>query len=248
MAGSTCITTNGHVLDGRPKIPWMMPLQLLVGGPGGRLTDVSDRAGAPFRAPHLGRGLAVGDLDNDGPSRRHRAQPESTAGLSAQPSKTAGHFIRFSLEGTDRIGMPSGLVSRSPSPGDASCPSASAEAATSRRTIPGCISAWALRLGGHRRGAVAVGTGRSPWPIGRRPRISASRGRAASRGREPGARTGIGRRLASDRRKGPMGPRSVFGRGPERHGPSSDFSDGKSPGPHWPRLKRTRLADRRIHC
>ena len=43
-----------------------MPAQLLLGGADGRLTDVSDRAGAPWRVPRMGRGLAVGDLDNDG--------------------------------------------------------------------------------------------------------------------------------------------------------------------------------------
>ena len=43
-----------------------MPAQLLLGGADGRLTDVSDRAGAPWQVPRMGRGLAVGDLDNDG--------------------------------------------------------------------------------------------------------------------------------------------------------------------------------------
>ena len=35
-------------------------------GPGGRLVDVSGRAGAAWPVPRLGRGLAAGDLDNDG--------------------------------------------------------------------------------------------------------------------------------------------------------------------------------------
>lgn len=60
------ITANGHVHDGRPQFPWMMPLQLLIGGKDGRLTDVSQRAGSVFQELHMGRGLAVGDLDNDG--------------------------------------------------------------------------------------------------------------------------------------------------------------------------------------
>jgi hypothetical protein len=59
-------TANGHVNDLRPNYPYFMPAQLLVGGPDGRLTDVSDLAGAPWRVPRMGRGLAVGDLDNDG--------------------------------------------------------------------------------------------------------------------------------------------------------------------------------------
>jgi hypothetical protein len=60
------ISTNGHVSDYRPAVPWTMPIQLLVGEPSGRLRDVSPRAGPPFGPLHLGRGLAAGDLDNDG--------------------------------------------------------------------------------------------------------------------------------------------------------------------------------------
>ena len=60
------VTANGHVNDLRPNYPYRMPAQLLLGGPAGRLTDVSDRAGAPWLVPRMGRGLAAGDLDNDG--------------------------------------------------------------------------------------------------------------------------------------------------------------------------------------
>src|SRR5205823_4318346 len=59
-------TANGHVNDLRPNYPYRMPAQLLLGGADGRLTDVSDRAGAPWQVLRMGRGLAVGDLDNDG--------------------------------------------------------------------------------------------------------------------------------------------------------------------------------------
>ncbi len=59
-------TANGHVNDLRPNYPYRMPAQLLVAGTDGRLTDASDRAGAPWSVPRMGRGLAVGDLDNDG--------------------------------------------------------------------------------------------------------------------------------------------------------------------------------------
>ncbi|MHB1557136.1 MAG: FG-GAP-like repeat-containing protein [Isosphaeraceae bacterium] len=59
-------SANGHVNDLRPDYRYQMPAQLFIGGPGGRLTDVSTRAGAPWRVPRMGRGLAVGDLDNDG--------------------------------------------------------------------------------------------------------------------------------------------------------------------------------------
>ena len=44
------LIANGHVLDHRPQFPWMMPLQLLQNRPGGRLVDVSNRAGRAFRS------------------------------------------------------------------------------------------------------------------------------------------------------------------------------------------------------
>ena len=59
-------TANGHVNDLRPNYPYLMPTQLLKGEPGGRVADVSDSAGAPWLVPRMGRGLVVGDLDNDG--------------------------------------------------------------------------------------------------------------------------------------------------------------------------------------
>jgi tetratricopeptide (TPR) repeat protein len=59
-------TANGHVDDFRPEIPWQMPMQLLLGEAGRRLVNVSDRAGAVWSVPRVARGLAVGDLDNDG--------------------------------------------------------------------------------------------------------------------------------------------------------------------------------------
>jgi tetratricopeptide (TPR) repeat protein len=59
-------TANGHVNDLRPNFPYAMPAQLLAGSVDGRLVDVSDRAGPPWRVPRIGRGLAAGDLDNDG--------------------------------------------------------------------------------------------------------------------------------------------------------------------------------------
>ncbi len=60
------VSANGHVNDLRPNYPYRMPAQLLLGGKEGRLTDVSEQAGAPWKTPRMGRGLAVGDLDNDG--------------------------------------------------------------------------------------------------------------------------------------------------------------------------------------
>lgn len=93
------LTANGHVNDGRPYFPWMMPPQLLLGAEAGRLIDVSSAAGVPFQRSHLGRGLAAGDLDNDGRvDALMVAQNEPVVGLHNQTS--AGHFVAIRLEGT----------------------------------------------------------------------------------------------------------------------------------------------------
>ena len=93
------LTANGHVSDLRPRSAYAMRAQLLVGGPGGKLTDVSERSGPPFQVPHLGRGLAVGDLDNDGRiDALLVAQNEPPVYLHNQTG--GGHFLTLRLEGT----------------------------------------------------------------------------------------------------------------------------------------------------
>ncbi|MGC8640323.1 MAG: FG-GAP-like repeat-containing protein, partial [Isosphaeraceae bacterium] len=93
------LTANGHVNDYRPDVPYAMPLQLLLGGPEGRLTDVTARAGPPFLVPHLGRGMAIGDLDNDG--RVDALVVAANEPLVYLHNRTAGgHFLTITLEGT----------------------------------------------------------------------------------------------------------------------------------------------------
>jgi tetratricopeptide (TPR) repeat protein len=93
-------TANGHVNDIRPNYPYRMPFQILRGG-AGRLTDVSDRAGAPWQVPHMGRGLAVGDVDNDGrPDLVVLSHNEPLAYLHNR--STVGRFLTLRLEGDGR--------------------------------------------------------------------------------------------------------------------------------------------------
>ena len=96
------LIANGHINDGRPRFPWMMPIQLLAGGPGGRFSDVSGLSGAPFGPLHLGRGFGAGDLDNDG-------QVDAVVCCQNEPlvylhNRTvpgnSSHFIAFEVEGT----------------------------------------------------------------------------------------------------------------------------------------------------
>jgi enediyne biosynthesis protein E4 len=107
------MTANGHVADYRPEVPYAMPVQLLIGRPcpsavpypsagshpGGSLTDVTARAGPPFLVPHLGRGLAIGDLDNDG--RVDALLVADNEPMVYLHNRTAGgHFLTIGLEGT----------------------------------------------------------------------------------------------------------------------------------------------------
>jgi hypothetical protein len=110
------ISANGHVDDQRPVVPWTMPIQLLVGAPGGRLTDASSRAGAPFEPLHLGRGLAAGDLDNDGlMDAVVLAQNEPLVYLHNR-TIGGGHWVTIRLEGVrsnrDGVGARVELVAR----------------------------------------------------------------------------------------------------------------------------------------
>ena len=49
----------------QPNVRYLDPL-LLMRNAGGRFIDVSSQAGEPFRMPLAARGMAFGDLDNDG--------------------------------------------------------------------------------------------------------------------------------------------------------------------------------------
>ena len=115
--------------------------------PGGRLSDVSERAGEPFRPLHLGRGLAVGDLDNDGRIDAVVLAQNEPLDLSAQlTDKSRAISSRFSLEGTRsnrdaRRGAGRDRRGRPP-PGRRAD---SAAAAINPRATRGCISGSARR-------------------------------------------------------------------------------------------------------
>lgn len=90
--------TNGHVNDYRPATPYEMPAQLFLGDQRGRLRDVSEIAGPPWSVPRVGRGLVVGDLDNDGRLEiLIVGAGEPLACLHQTDSE--GRFIRFDLVG-----------------------------------------------------------------------------------------------------------------------------------------------------
>jgi tetratricopeptide (TPR) repeat protein len=93
------VTANGHVDDNRTDVPQRMPAQLFAGtGSGRKMVDVTDRAGPPFQVPLLGRGLAAGDLDNDG--RVDVLILSQNQPLSYFHNRTdCGHWLTLRLEG-----------------------------------------------------------------------------------------------------------------------------------------------------
>ena len=94
------VQANGHVTDYSPSVPYEMRAQLLLGVGSGRFRDVSAQAGPPWQVPRIGRGLAVGDIDNDG--RQDVlivGQGAPLALLRNQPAPDAGHFLTLTLEG-----------------------------------------------------------------------------------------------------------------------------------------------------
>jgi hypothetical protein len=99
---------NGHIGDYRPASPYAMPAQLFLGDGTGKLLDVSDHAGPTWGVLRLARGLAIGDLDNDGridivlvsqhaPLELLLNQPASRNQDSAA---LEAHFLTVQLEGS----------------------------------------------------------------------------------------------------------------------------------------------------
>ncbi len=97
------VQANGHVLDrARLGIPFAMPTTLLH-NTGGRFVDVARSACPWFERPVLGRGLAVGDIDDDGRPDVVIGTLDSPPGLLRNDA-TAGKWFRLDL--INRSGLP----------------------------------------------------------------------------------------------------------------------------------------------
>jgi enediyne biosynthesis protein E4 len=92
--------TNGHVNDNQRFYLYAMPSRLYENRSDGRLVDVSASAGAPWDVLRVGRGLAAGDVDNDGRvDALVLAQNDPVAYFHNQ-SKDVGHYLTLRLVGT----------------------------------------------------------------------------------------------------------------------------------------------------
>jgi enediyne biosynthesis protein E4 len=98
------IAVNGHVYPQVDQadigVRYRQPTQLFLNQRDGAFRDVSDQAGAALKVPRVGRGLAVGDLFNDGVQVVVDENLEGEPVLFRRKGGTPNHWVGFELAGT----------------------------------------------------------------------------------------------------------------------------------------------------
>jgi hypothetical protein len=96
------LTTNGHAVDNISKVDsttsYPQPTQLLRNKGGAKFEEVN--AGKEFSKPLVGRGLAVGDFDNDGKPDALIVDIEGSVRLLRNQEQNSNHWIGLDLQGT----------------------------------------------------------------------------------------------------------------------------------------------------
>jgi enediyne biosynthesis protein E4 len=97
------IVANGHVLDdchdNNQALEYAQPIQLYQNSGGTKFSDVSKEAGPAFDARCVGRGLAVGDYDNDGRIDLLVSCNKGPLRLIHNESTFENNWIKLQLEG-----------------------------------------------------------------------------------------------------------------------------------------------------
>jgi hypothetical protein len=97
--------SNGHVIR-HPRFSPLKQRPILFRNQGnGKFTDVSPRGGAYFSTTHRGRGLAVGDLDNDGRPDlvfSHVGEPVALLRNITGDGEQRNHWLGITLVGKER--------------------------------------------------------------------------------------------------------------------------------------------------
>lgn len=96
------LITQGHDLDtiqlNFPQLRYKEPM-LLARNTGKGFVDVSSKSGAVFQQAWVGRGMAVGDLDNDGRIDAVVTTNDGPAYILRNETPTANHWLTLSLVG-----------------------------------------------------------------------------------------------------------------------------------------------------
>jgi hypothetical protein len=94
---------QGHDLDTveltMPSVHYREPAMLLKNVDGKQFDDISALSGAVFQQRWVGRGLAVGDIDNDGRLDAVLTENGGPAHILRNETSTANHWIGFKLVG-----------------------------------------------------------------------------------------------------------------------------------------------------
>jgi enediyne biosynthesis protein E4 len=97
------IIAQGHDIDNiqlsYPQLHYKEPMLLLRNVGGGKFVDVSAESGAVFHQRWAGRGLAIGDLDNDGREDVVVSTNDGPAYVIRNETPTKNHWISLDLVG-----------------------------------------------------------------------------------------------------------------------------------------------------
>jgi hypothetical protein len=95
---------NGHVDDNREQLgentPYAEPPLLFANRAGKRFRLATREAGPYFDAPHVGRGAAFGDIDNDGDIDIIVNHKDGPPALLRNDTASKNHWVRVELQGT----------------------------------------------------------------------------------------------------------------------------------------------------
>ena len=96
---------NGHVQDNIQKIDsrstFLQPTLFYRGSANGRFTNITDTLDKAVTRPIMGRGLAAGDMDNDGRVDLLVVDSAGAPLLLRNETESAGHFVGISLSQPD---------------------------------------------------------------------------------------------------------------------------------------------------
>jgi RNA polymerase sigma factor (sigma-70 family) len=94
---------NGHVLRSPPGKCPIAQLPTLLRNKGGKFIDITEQGGPYFRKCHRARGVAIGDLDNDGQIDLIISHLNEPVTILRNEARTEGnHWLGVELEGKNR--------------------------------------------------------------------------------------------------------------------------------------------------